>query len=34
MVDADYIPALDIKLLKGRNFSAANNADKYSCCGS
>lgn len=29
MVDTDYIPALDIKLAKGRNFSSSNNADKY-----
>ena len=29
MVDADYIPTLDIKLLQGRNFSSSNEADKY-----
>ena len=29
MVDADYIPALGIRLVKGRNFLASNNADKY-----
>jgi putative ABC transport system permease protein len=29
MVDADYIPTLDIQLVKGRNFSAG-DADKYS----
>jgi putative ABC transport system permease protein len=29
MIDADYVPALDMKLSKGRNFSGTNNADKY-----
>jgi putative ABC transport system permease protein len=29
MIDADYVPALDIKLTKGRNFSGSTNADKY-----
>jgi putative ABC transport system permease protein len=29
MVDADYIPTLDIKLQQGRNFSNAIEADKY-----
>lgn len=29
MVDADYIPTLDIKLAQGRNFIGSNNADKY-----
>lgn len=29
MVDADYIPTLEMKLMAGRNFSGANNADKY-----
>ncbi|MEO6731407.1 MAG: ABC transporter permease [Ferruginibacter sp.] len=29
MVDADYMPTLEIKLLQGRNFSNANEADKY-----
>jgi putative ABC transport system permease protein len=29
MVDADYVPALDIKLKKGRNFFASTDADKY-----
>lgn len=29
MVDADYLPALDIKLAGGRNFAATNEADKY-----
>jgi putative ABC transport system permease protein len=29
LVDADYIPTLEMKLLAGRNFSGANDADKY-----
>lgn len=29
MIDADFIPAMDIKLLQGRNFSANNPSDKY-----
>jgi putative ABC transport system permease protein len=29
MVDADYVPTLEMKMTSGRNFSAANNADKY-----
>jgi putative ABC transport system permease protein len=29
MVDADFVPALDIKVLKGRNFSSSGQADKY-----
>jgi putative ABC transport system permease protein len=29
MIDADYVPALDIKLTKGRNFSGSTDADKY-----
>ena len=29
MVDADYVPTLEIKLLQGRNFSNANEVDKY-----
>jgi putative ABC transport system permease protein len=29
MVDADYIPALEIKMLAGRNFSDAVQSDKY-----
>jgi putative ABC transport system permease protein len=29
VVDADYIPTLELKLVAGRNFSAANNGDKY-----
>jgi len=29
MVDADYLPTLDIKLSNGRNFIASNDADKY-----
>ncbi len=29
MVDADYIPALDIKISQGRNFSTAVESDKY-----
>ena len=29
MVDADYIPTLDIKISQGRNFSADGGADKY-----
>lgn len=29
LVDADYIPALDIKIKQGRNFSAAVQSDKY-----
>lgn len=28
LVDADYIPALDIKMIQGRNFSAAMPSDK------
>ncbi|MEX6690588.1 ABC transporter permease [Danxiaibacter flavus] len=29
MIDADYLPAMDIKLLQGRNFSANITSDKY-----
>lgn len=29
MIDADYIPALDIQLLQGRNFSSSMPSDKY-----
>lgn len=29
MIDEDYIPAMDIKLLTGRNFSSSGQADKY-----
>lgn len=29
LVDADYIPTMDIKMAAGRNFSAAGQADKY-----
>lgn len=29
MVDADYIPAMEIKMLTGRNFSDAKQSDKY-----
>ncbi|MEP6712718.1 MAG: ABC transporter permease [Ferruginibacter sp.] len=29
MVDADYIPAMEIKMLAGRNFSEAIQSDKY-----
>jgi putative ABC transport system permease protein len=29
MVDADYIPAMEIKMLSGRNFSNAVQSDKY-----
>lgn len=29
MVDADYIPAMNIQLVRGRNFSAGAEADKY-----
>jgi putative ABC transport system permease protein len=29
MVDADYIPALEIQMLQGRNFSATTPSDKY-----
>lgn len=29
MIDADYIPTMDIKLLKGRNFFVSGDADKY-----
>lgn len=29
MVDADFIPVMDIKFLQGRNFSASNPSDKY-----
>lgn len=29
LVDADYIPTMDIKMSAGRNFSAAGEADKY-----
>ncbi|MFT4017636.1 MAG: ABC transporter permease [Agriterribacter sp.] len=29
MIDADFIPTMDVKLLQGRNFSAANPSDKY-----
>lgn len=29
MVDADYIPAMEIKMLTGRNFSDAVQSDKY-----
>ena len=28
MVDADYVPTLDIKLTEGRNFTGSNEADK------
>ncbi len=29
LVDADYIPTMDMKMLAGRNFSTAGQADKY-----
>lgn len=29
LVDADYIPTMDMKMAAGRNFSAAGQADKY-----
>ncbi len=29
MIDADYLPTMDIKLLQGRNFSAGIPTDKY-----
>jgi putative ABC transport system permease protein len=29
MVDADYIPTLEMRLAEGRNFSGSNNGDKY-----
>ncbi|WP_315815877.1 FtsX-like permease family protein [Paraflavitalea speifideaquila] len=29
MVDADYLPAMDIKVAEGRNFSTAVESDKY-----
>jgi putative ABC transport system permease protein len=29
MVDADYIPTMEIKLVAGRNFSTAGQSDKY-----
>ena len=29
MTDADYVPTLDIKIMAGRNFSAAIESDKY-----
>lgn len=29
MIDPDFIPVMDIKILQGRNFSAASPSDKY-----
>jgi putative ABC transport system permease protein len=29
VIDADYIPTMDIKMLQGRNFSASVQSDKY-----
>lgn len=29
MVDADYIPSLEVRMLTGRNFSPAVQSDKY-----